>query len=193
MANDTDGGGYESPPVDAGSGRTCPECGESFEGAMAAMRLGQHRRREHGVTGAGAHKKKTPGSAPSSSSSTPRQRTSPKARAPKFDYEGTMLAWYTMAGQMLAMRDPMCGEAVQMAAPGAAKAWGEMAKHHPGVRRFIETGTEAGGWLGLFMAHAPIVMAITEHHVRPALERRRGLLEEEGPADGFPAADAAAA
>ena len=168
MADDE--GGHFEQPEEHGSSATkdCPECGESFEGGFGAARLAKHRKKAHGVAPQGKPRQR----------STPAS-TKPPTRAQELrDAEAAMFATYAMVGQVIATRDPVCGGAIMEAAPGIAKSWVELAKSNESIRRFIMGVTGPAGWMGVIIAHAPILFAFQAHHVAPALERRQREAEE---------------
>lgn len=93
--------------------------------------------------------------------------------------------FYTMAGSLLAMRDPYCGPCVQQIAKPAADAWVNLAKTNSKVRAFWAAGAGTTTWLQLAFAHMPLVFAVQQHHLFPRLEARRmanqGVIYEDGP------------
>jgi hypothetical protein len=67
---------------------TCPECGEVFEGEYAKLKMGGHRRREHGVAGTASHKAKTTArrrGRPPKVAASPIADTEPVEPTPLFD------------------------------------------------------------------------------------------------------------
>src|SRR5205085_7843137 len=100
---DEEGGQFEQPDETSRGTKECPECGASFEDTFTGkMAWGRHRRKEHGVEGAGREKKARTRSAPAS--------TKAPTRAQELrDAEAAVFATYTMMGQVIATRDPVCG------------------------------------------------------------------------------------
>lgn len=77
-----------------------------------------------------------------------------------------------MAAMLWQIRDPVCGAALAQSAPAMAEYWAKRAAESPAIARAIENVTGAGGLLAGLAVHAPLIMAIAEHHVRPFIERR---------------------
>lgn len=71
-------------------------------------------------------------------------------------------------------------------AENCARAWDEVAQKNESVRRALKTMTTVGVWGGLFMAHAPILMAIMAdtplgERLNPAAGAEAFLRSQAGP------------
>lgn len=67
---------------------------------------------------------------------------------------------YVFAGMGLTPFKPAVGQALAMSADDCAKAWMELAKSNPAVRRAILSLMQTSAWGGLAVAHLPIMYAI---------------------------------
>jgi hypothetical protein len=74
---------------------------------------------------------------------------------------------YRKAGKLIKVMDPEIGAAVIDATRKdddedvtVGEAWEELARTNPRIRRFLMKMMAGGAWGGLFMAHAPILLAV---------------------------------
>lgn len=99
----------------------------------------------------------------------------PRARAPKRKpdvprrkgmFVQPLTNLYTMAGMAFTMRgDITCGTAVIENAENCAKALDELAYNNDAVRRVLWTLVQTSQMGKVWMAHLPILFAISVHHV----------------------------
>jgi hypothetical protein len=66
--------------------------------------------------------------------------------------------------QIVGMYDEFDGQIIQTYAPGMAKAWAELARVNPGVRRILNGLTYGGAYRGVMAASLPPLVAILAHH-----------------------------
>lgn len=66
--------------------------------------------------------------------------------------------------QIVGMYDEFDGQIIQTYAPGMAKAWAELARVNPGVRRILNGLTYGGAYRGVMAASLPPIIAILAHH-----------------------------
>lgn len=154
-----------------GEPSVCPECSEEFSGVMAKARLGSHRWNSHQVKSAVAPRK-------TRRYAEPKTGRAPTKNQVANEIEAAMLFWYTMAGDFVSARDPVCGGKLKEIAPGAARSWAELSKTNEAVREFLSSSAGASGWLGIVVVHMPLIATLMGHHVTPAVERRRSAVEE---------------
>lgn len=72
---------------------------------------------------------------------------------------------YVGAGMALLLKDPACGMAVIEAAPQCAATLNTLAEKNPAVRRVLLALCNTSAIGAVVMAHAPILWAISKHHV----------------------------
>lgn len=72
---------------------------------------------------------------------------------------------YVGVGMALLLKDPECGMAVIEAAPQCAKTLNALAEKNPAVRRILIALTQSSAIGAVVIAHAPILWAISKHHV----------------------------
>lgn len=95
----------------------------------------------------------------------------PYGRTPAMPKDGViaggMQSFYVMIGMTWGMVDQQCGAAVVESSEQIGQAWESYAKANPKIRAALLRFLETGEFAKLFMAHAPLAMAIMAHH--PAL------------------------
>lgn len=77
-----------------------------------------------------------------------------------------------MAAMLWTIKDPVCGPALGENAEAIAAYWGARAASSPRIAAALSAMTGAGGILGGIVVHLPLLIAITQHHVMPAVEAR---------------------
>lgn len=77
---------------------------------------------------------------------------------------------YRRVGTFVQPFDPGCGTALIMGADDCGRAWEEVCKRNPQVRRFILALLATGANMELLVAHMPILAAVAIHHV-PAVRQ----------------------
>ncbi len=98
-------------------------------------------------------KRPTGGTPPTTPRSPGRPSNDDKLREQIVDF-------YLLSAGFIGGFSPSCGAVVEARAERCADAWVTLAKRNPRVRRLLESAAEGGGWVGLFMAHAPILGAV---------------------------------
>jgi hypothetical protein len=71
-----------------------------------------------------------------------------------------MTKLYRRAGKIIKEMDRDIGTAVIECAEDCGEAWDELARTNPRVRRFLLKLITGGAWTAVFMAHAPILLAV---------------------------------
>jgi len=66
--------------------------------------------------------------------------------------------------QVVSMYDVFDGQIIETYSPGMAKAWAELARVNPGVRRVLMGLTYGGAYRGVLAASLPPLLAILAHH-----------------------------
>lgn len=66
--------------------------------------------------------------------------------------------------QAVGMLDEYDGQIIEIYSPGMAKAWAELARVNPGVRRVLIGLTYGGAYRGVLAASLPPLIAIAAHH-----------------------------
>jgi hypothetical protein len=97
-----------------------------------------------------------------------------------------------LVAQLWTIRDPQCGPVLDTQAEAIAAYWAGQAASSPRVARALTSLTTGGGIIGAFAAHAPIAVAIWQHHAAPAIFARRQAAAQQA-ADEAAARDAAMA
>lgn len=72
---------------------------------------------------------------------------------------------YVGVGMALLFKDPDCGVAIIEAAPKCAETLNTLAEKNPAVRRVLLALCNTSAIGAVVMAHAPILWAISKHHV----------------------------
>lgn len=107
---------------------------------------------------------------------TPRAKRAPKAERvkalPRGGLKGPLTQLYTGIGMSLLPFDPGCARIVIENAEKCAETMDELAKTNTAVRNLLVSLCTTSAWGAVIMAHAPIVMAISMHHI-PALRNRQ--------------------
>lgn len=100
------------------------------------------------------------------------RRPRDRSREPSRRLETELRTNLELAGQLFALRDPVCGQVMIAEAPKIAKYWAEQARRSPRVARALDGIVSTGGWLGAISVHAPLAMTVFAHHVAPVLAAR---------------------
>lgn len=177
--------GDAEPQADGQNVYYCPECNERFTGRTKRA-LNRHRREEHPEEFAAEQEAPQAGPAPRTDRAP---RTAPRLTRQLAEVRENVVLYYRLGGSTIGFRDPYCGGAIAQSSEQAADAWVKLAKDNKRVREFWSGGATSINWLGLFMAHLPILEAVREHHITPMMERRRMAAEteyDEGPHDDEP-------
>lgn len=72
---------------------------------------------------------------------------------------------YAMGGAALLPFDQKCGTVIMQSAETCAQSLDTLAKTNPAIRRALSTLLETGAWGAVIAAHAPIIIAVSTHHV----------------------------
>jgi hypothetical protein len=142
--------------------RECPECG------ARVLDLGGHRRRQHGAR---ARAQRSDAGTPRPETRRPRPDARPApsgAKLPSLVVELT--ATYTIAGQIWAMKDPICGGTLVEMAPGLAETWNTAAQSNPTLHRYLSTFMASGSLMAVAVAHLPLAVVVVSHHGRVSEE-----------------------
>lgn len=165
-----------APLADSPDGLVCRYCDEVFEGGFAAARRGRHEKSQHNAQWLEAKGQPAPKTPRTRNKKTP---TDKPPRTPNVGALGEVREnvefFYTMAGMGLGMRDEVCGAAFSDSAKNAAKAWVEVCKENERARKFWSGGSGSAAWIGLFMAHLPIIQTVQAHHIYPRLMQRQAM------------------
>lgn len=89
---------------------------------------------------------------------------------PKGGIAGPVAALYKRAGTFIQPFDAGCGTALIMGAEDCGKAWEEVCKRNPQIRRYVLAMLATGANMELIIAHAPILAAVAIHHI-PAVRQ----------------------
>ena len=118
----------------------------------------------------------------------PRERK--RAATPKRDvpmprggFKAILVSKYTLAGTMMMPFDPGCGRIILENAEQCAESLDELARTNPAVRRALNSLIATSAWGAVIAAHAPIVAAISMHHVPALRKRQEKLIAEFGIGD----------
>lgn len=71
---------------------------------------------------------------------------------------------YAQTGAMVGMFDMQCGSAIMESAEASGKAWENLAKTNPAIRRALMTLMQGNAFFEIISAHTPMVLAIMAHH-----------------------------
>lgn len=134
---------------DSGNGLLCPECGEQFE---SPMRLGLHRKNEHGVAGQSKKPTGRPRGRPPGSKNSPRLPSRGSLR-------GQIKDAVLMTSAVISISDPLIYMAVEATVDEFATAWDNVAKTSPTARKYIEGLLVGGVWISA--VGATVVMVVT--------------------------------
>lgn len=91
----------------------------------------------------------------------------------KRSLEGDLRGFLELGGRVWSIRDPECGPALVAQAGAIAKALNLTAQNNDAVYQWLDGLLSTGGGAGLAMALWPVLMRVAQHHVFPALARRR--------------------
>lgn len=91
----------------------------------------------------------------------------------KGQFKQPVEALYMGLGGFAMPFDPVCANALIVAAPKCAEYWDELAYTNESVRRFLWQLTTVSLTTKLLLAHMPIIIAVTMHHV-PAAQHMMG-------------------
>lgn len=78
--------------------------------------------------------------------------------------------FYTAVGMLAMPFDPYCAQAVIAAAPECAAKMEKLCKQNHTVRRMVMKWLETSVTAEVFIAHAPIILALVSHHV-PGIQK----------------------
>lgn len=81
-------------------------------------------------------------------------------------------------GQVWSIRDDECGPALVAQAHEIAVGLNAWAQQDPRVYKYLSTLVNGGGAGGLVLAIWPLAVQVANHHVLPAIQRRRDLIAE---------------
>lgn len=87
-------------------------------------------------------------------------------------------AYVKMAALAWSIRDDHCGPVLNDQSRAIAEAIAELISRNPAMVAWVETSGVIGDWVKLWMAIAPVVSAVRQHHI---VRRDQG---EESPAAG---------
>ena len=108
------------------------------------------------------------------------RRSTTRPESPSVPYRAGVIAkgmnkLYAKAGKIVRVMDPEIGQAIIDVTRKESdddvtvgEAWEELAKANPRIRRFLMKVIAGGAWGQLFMAHAPILLAVV---MKPAILR----------------------
>lgn len=85
---------------------------------------------------------------------------------------------YVASGAFLMPFDPVCANAVIQSADNCARTLDDLAYQNDAVRRALYALTQTSASTAVIIAHLPILMAITIHHV-PSVQQYMGKMGEE--------------
>lgn len=91
--------------------------------------------------------------------------TKPVVAMPRGGFTKDLEELYSTLGLLLLPLDAECGMAVIEAAPKCAESLNALAAKNPAVRRVLVAITQTSAWGGVIAAHAPLILAISIHHV----------------------------
>lgn len=98
------------------------------------------------------------------------KESKPIPAMPRGGIAGPVAALYRRIGTFIQPFDPGCGNALVMGADDCGKAWEEVCKRNPQVRRYVMAMLATGANMELVVAHAPIIAAVAIHHI-PAVRQ----------------------
>ncbi|HEY1213251.1 MAG TPA: hypothetical protein VGE93_06430 [Bryobacteraceae bacterium] len=99
-----------------------------------------------------------------------RKEMKPIPAMPKGGIAGPIAALYKRAGTFIQPFDAGCGTALIMGADDCGKAWEEVCRRNPQMRRYVLAMIATGANMELLVAHLPIIAAVAIHHV-PAVRQ----------------------
>lgn len=148
---------------------TCEQCGERFTGKLARQQLGRHNWNKHGMRASDAKKATAAPKAAGSSGSGP---TSPNAPITDGEIYAGLIELHILAQMLAGFKCAKCAETIGEIMEAASKAWMRLAKRSPEVRARLEAIARIS-FLGIMLAYLPFFAGIRDHHIAPAVERRR--------------------
>ena len=101
----------------------------------------------------------------------------PTPPMPRNGIAGALTNVYTGLGMTVAMADRHCGMAIVESAEDCGKAWEDLAKRNPKVRRALLMFLETSDVTKVIIAHAPIMAAVFAHHA-PLGDKQMSLIEQ---------------
>ena len=99
----------------------------------------------------------------------------PTPRAKKGQFVEPLTELYVGIGTMLMAVDPVCANAIVVAAPQCAESLDQLAYQNDAVRRALVSLTQTSAVGVVMFAHMPIILAIVMHHV-PAAKSMLGTM-----------------
>lgn len=100
--------------------------------------------------------------------STGAPKAAQSATAPPMPRAGViaqgMTRLYAQTGAVVGMFDMGCGSAIMENADSVGKAWEDLAKQNPAIRKALLTLMQGNALFEILAAHTPIILAITAHH-----------------------------
>lgn len=90
---------------------------------------------------------------------------SPAVPMPRTGIATPVAAFYRRAGTFIQPFDPECGSALIAGADGCGKAWDQVCRRNPQIRRYVLAMLATTTHLDLVVAHLPILLAVAIHHV----------------------------
>ena len=107
----------------------------------------------------------------------------PTPPMPRNGIAGALTNVYTGLGMTVAMADRHCGMAIVESAEDCGKAWEDLARRNPKVRRALLMFLETSDVTKVIIAHAPIMAAVFAHHA-PLGDKQMSLIEQFANAGG---------
>lgn len=77
----------------------------------------------------------------------------------------SLASLYTTIGLGVSLVDMPCGTAIVESGEACTDAWLELARSNDAVRKALLSLTQASGWSAVLVAHAPIMLAVSQHHM----------------------------
>lgn len=127
----------------------------------------------------------------SSADSKPRVRV-PVPAMPRGGLAEPMAAIYRKTGEFIMPFDVGCGTVLVKGADDCGKAWEELARRNPAVRRALMSFLSTSAVSEVLIAHAPILAAVAVHHVPAVRNMMEKMASDAGEmfakmaAEGFP-------
>lgn len=148
---------------------TCEFCDKTFSGSNAAYNKSSHIYAKHGegAQGQGKRAKAGPKAAPSGAGPT-----SPNAPITDGEIYAGLIELHICAQMFAGFKCAKCAETIGQITENASKAWMRLAKRSPEVRARLEAIARIS-FLGIMLAYLPLIAGIRDHHIAPAVERRR--------------------
>jgi hypothetical protein len=95
----------------------------------------------------------------------PKDKPKPKSNSNRTKLSKSLSNMYGTIGVMVTMFDPHCGQVILSQAESMADSLEVLAKENDAVRRVLEGIAQTTAWGGVISAHAPLIFAITMHHL----------------------------